>query len=71
MSTVAFILCGKVFIFLRFSSFPFRKCIPRPSLSDIDTLWDSVPDLKISTRPVTVNTFNWLRRKIFVVLEYA
>ena len=55
---VAFILLGKVFIFSRFCSFPFRKCLPFPSLSDINILRDSVPDLKISTRSVTVDTFN-------------
>ena len=65
MNTVAFILFGKVFIFLRFCSFSFRKCIPLPNLSDIDTLQDSVSDLKISARPVTVDTFNWLRRNFF------
>ena len=65
MNTVAFILFGKVFIFLCFCSFPFRKCIPLPSLSDIGILWDSVPNLKVSTRPVTVDTFNWLRRNFF------
>ena len=32
-----------------------------PSLSNIDILRDSVPDLKISTRSVIVDTFNWLR----------
>ena len=41
------------------------KCVPLPSLSDIDILWDSVLDLQISTRSVTVNTFNWLRRNFF------
>ena len=61
MNTVAFILFGKVFIFSRFCSFPFRKCIPLPSLSDIHILRDSVPDLNISTRSVTVDTFNWLK----------
>ena len=40
----AFILFGKVFIFSRFCSFPFRKCVPLPSPSDIDILQDSVPD---------------------------
>ena len=62
MNTAAFILFGKVFIFSHFCSFPFRKCIPLPSLSDIDILRDSVPDLKISIRSVTFDTFNWLRR---------
>ena len=62
MNTGAFILFGKVFIFSHFCSFPFRKCIPLPSLSDIDILRDSVPDLKISIRSVTFDTFNWLRR---------
>ena len=62
MNTVAFILFGKVFIFSRFCSFPFRKCIPLPSLSDIHILRDNVPDLNISTRSVTVDTFNWLKR---------
>ena len=57
-NTDAFILCVKVFIFLRFGSFLFRKCIPLLSFSGIDTLRDSNPDLKISTRSVTVYTFN-------------
>ena len=65
MNTVAVILFGKVFIFSCFCSFPFRKCIPLLSLSDIDTLQDSVPDLKIYTRSVTVDTFNWSRRNFF------
>ena len=50
MNTAAFILFGNVFIFLRFCSFPFRKCIPLSSLSDTDALRDSVPDLKIGDR---------------------
>ena len=62
MNTGAFILFGKIFIFSHFCSFPFRKCIPLPSLSDVDILRDSVPDLKISIRSVTFDTFNWLRR---------
>ena len=41
INTVACILFGKVFIFSRFCSFPFRKCITLPSLSDIDILRDS------------------------------
>ena len=65
MNTVVFIFFGKVFIFLRFCSFPFRKCIPLSILPDIIILRDSVPDLKISTRSVTVDTFNWLRNKFF------
>ena len=69
MNTVAFILFGKVCIFSRFWSFPFRKCVPLPSLTDIDILRDSVPDLKISTNLVTVDTFNWLSRKIFLPEE--
>ena len=32
------ILCGKVFIFLCFGSYPFCKCILFPSLSDINIL---------------------------------
>ena len=56
MNAAAFILFGKVFIFSRFCSFLFRKCIPLPSLSDIDSLQDIVPELKISTRSVTVDT---------------
>ena len=35
INTVVFILFGKVFIFSRFCSFSFHKCIPLPSLSDI------------------------------------
>ena len=67
MNTISFILCRKVFIFLlRSGSFPFCKCIPLPSLSNIDILWNSVLDLKISTRLVTVDTFNWLKRKDFL-----
>ena len=58
INTVAFILFGKVFIFSRFCSFPFRKCIPLPSLSDIDISRDGVLDLKISTRSVTDDAFN-------------
>ena len=65
MNTVAFILFGKVFIFSHFCSFPFRKCIPLPSLSDIHILWDSVPNLNISARSVTVDTFNWLKKIFF------
>ena len=65
MNIVAFILFGKVFIFSRFYSFPFRKCIPLPSLSDINILRDSVPDLKVSTRSVIFDTFNWLGRNFF------
>ena len=61
INTVAFILFGKVFIFSRFCSFPFRKCIPLLSLSDIDISRDGVLDLKISTRSVTDDAFNWLR----------
>ena len=40
----------------------FCKCKPLPSLTDIHILRDSVPDLNISSRSVTVNTFNWLER---------
>ena len=65
MNTVAFILFEKGFIFTRFCSFPFRKCIPLPSLPDTNILQDSSPDLKIPTKSVTVDTFNWLRRKFF------
>ena len=65
MNNVKFILFEKVFIFLLFCSLQFRKSIPLPSLSDIDILRDSVPDLKISTRLVTVDAFNWLRRNFF------
>ena len=32
---------------------------------DIDILRNSVPDLKIATRSVTVNNFNSLRKNIF------
>ena len=53
----------KGFYFLAYSSFSFCKCIPLPSLSKTDTLQDSVLDLKISTRSVTVAICNWLRRK--------
>ena len=63
MNSVASIFCVEVFIFLCFASFPFCKCIPLLSLFDINILQDGVRDLKISTRSVTVNTFNWLRRK--------
>ena len=49
MSTVAFILCGKVIILLHFGSFLIHKCIPLSSLSDIDILRDTVADLKVST----------------------
>ena len=66
MNIVPLILFGKVFIFLRFCSFPFGKCIPLPSLSDIGILGDSVLDLKISTRSVTIDSFNWLRRNSFL-----
>ena len=69
MNTVAFILFGKVFIFSHFCSFPFRKCIPLPSLSDIHILRDSVPNLNISTRSVTVDTFNRLKRIFFLPEE--
>ena len=48
-----------------FSTFPSRKSIPLFSLSDINILRDSVPDLKNSTRLVTVDILNWLRRKFF------
>ena len=58
----AFILFRKVFIFSGFCSFLFCKCKPLPSLTDIHILRDSVPDLNISSRSVTVNTFNWLER---------
>ena len=63
MNTVAFILCEKFLFSLRFGLFPFRRCIPLTRLSDIDIFWDSVSDLKTSTRSVIVYTFNWLRRK--------
>ena len=63
MNTFAFIL------FSRFCSFPFRKCIPLPSLSDIHILRDSVPNLNISTRSVTVDTFNRLKRIFFLPEE--
>ena len=46
----AFILCGKIFIILRFGSFPFRMSVPLHSLFNIYILWDSNLDLKISTR---------------------
>ena len=65
MKIFAFVLFWKVFIFSRFCSCPFRKCIAVPNLSDIDILRDSVPDLKFSTRSVTVNTFKWLWRIFF------
>ena len=65
MNTIVFILFRKVFIFSRFCLFPFRRCIPLPSLSNIHILRDSVPDLNISTRSVTVDTFNWLKRIFF------
>ena len=54
INTVTLILCGKVFIFLRFSTFPFRKCIPLPNFFDIDILRESVVDLNISARSVGV-----------------
>ena len=65
IKTVAFILFGKDFIISRLCSFPFRKGIPLPSISDNDILRASVPDSKVSTRLVTVNTLNWLRRNFF------
>lgn len=71
INTVAFISCGKVFIFLRFGSFLFRKCITLTSLSDIGILRDSVSDLKISIRSAAVNIFNWLARKKCFAWEYA
>ena len=55
MNTVAYILFRKVFIFSRFCLFTFRKCITLLSLSDIDILRDSVPNLKISTKSVTAD----------------
>ena len=64
MNTVAFILFGKDFIFTCFCSFSFSQ-VHIPSFSDVSILWDSVPDLKISTRSVTVNFFNRLRRNFF------
>ena len=54
-------------IFSRFCWFQFCRCIPLPSLSDINILRDNVPDLNISTRSVTVDTFNW-SKIIFVCL---
>ena len=69
MNTVAYILFRKAFIFSCFCLFQYHKCIALPSLSDIDVLRDSVPDLKISIRSVTANTFNWLRRKFFWLEE--
>ena len=69
MNTAALILFGKIFIFSGFCSFPFRKCIPFPSLFDIRILRDSIPDLNISTRSVTVNPFNWLKRFFFLPEE--
>ena len=65
MNTAAFILSGKVFISLCFCSFPFRKCIPLLSLSDIDILPIAFRIKKIYTRSVTVDTFNWLGRIFF------
>ena len=54
----------KGFYFLAFLGlFPFRRCIPLSSLCDIDILRDSVSDLKNSTRSVTVDIFNWFKRK--------
>ena len=49
--------------FLSFGSFSSGKCIPLPSLADIDILRDRVPDLRMSARLVTINAFNWSRGK--------
>ena len=68
MNSVALILFEKVFVFSLFCSFPFRKCISLPSLSDIHILLDIVPNLSILSRSVTVDNFNWLKR-IFLLPE--
>ena len=71
MNTAAFILFGIVFVFLHFCSFPFRKCIPLSSLSEIDIFRDNVPDLKISIRSVTVDTFNWIASRWYIRQIYC
>ena len=43
----------------------FHKCILFSTLSDIDISQNYVSELKISTRSVTVDIFNWLRRNHF------
>ena len=65
MNTIAYILLWKAFIFSRFCSFPFRK-LSLLSLSNIGILRDSVADLRISTRSITVNNLNCLRKKNFL-----
>ena len=56
---------------LHLGSLNFRKCMPRPTLSDTDILRHSVLDLKLSTRSVTANIFDRSKRKKFFAWEYA
>ena len=43
------------------------SCVLAHSRFDIDILRDRVPDLKSSSRLITVNIFNWLRgKKVFL-----
>ena len=57
----------KGFYFFSFWLIPFsQKHAESKNLSGINILRDSIRDLKISTRSLTVGVFNWLRRKNFL-----
>ena len=58
INTVAFILCGKGFCFLRLAHFRFTSVRTRSRLFDTDILQHTVSDLKFSTRSVPVDISN-------------
>ena len=54
----------KRFLFLAFGSFPFWECVPRVGLSDTDIWKHSLSDLKFTTRSVTLDIFNQLKKNV-------